>query len=191
METEKITILLGSPRKKGNSATLAKQVFEGAKAKGAAVESFYLHGMNIKPCNGCEKCQGDNSNGCVVDDDMQILYPKLKESDSVVIASPIYWFTFSSQTKLFIDRCYAIGVGQKNVFAGKRLALLLAYADPDPFVSGAVNALRTFQDICSYLGAHIAGVLYGSARAAGEIKNDQNLMEKAYYLGEQLASGLS
>jgi multimeric flavodoxin WrbA len=119
---------------------------------------------------------------------MQTLYPKIKESDSIVFASPIYWFTVSSQTKLFIDRCYAVGGGQKNVFSGKRFGILLAYADPDPFISGAVNALRTFQDISNYLGAEISGMVYGSAREAGEIKNDQNLMKKAYQLGVQLAS---
>ena len=52
-----ILILKGSPREKGNSAILADQVFAGAKYAGAAVESVFLHGMNIQPCDACDVCQ--------------------------------------------------------------------------------------------------------------------------------------
>ncbi len=184
----KILILLGSPRKKGNSALLAAQVSKGAKAKGAEVETVYLNGLNIKPCQGCEKCQQEVSNGCAIDDDMNQLYPMLKEADSVVIASPIYWFNISAQTKIFIDRLYAVGVGQNNIFKGKNLAIILSFADPDPFVSGAVNALRSFQDICQYLEANLEGMVYGSAGGAGEIKENDKLMDQAILLGLHLAT---
>jgi multimeric flavodoxin WrbA len=119
---------------------------------------------------------------------MNQLYPKLEEADSVVIASPIYWFNISAQTKIFIDRLYAVGVGQNNIFSGKKFAFILSFADPDPFVSGAVNALRSFQDICRYVGATIEGMVYGSADSAGEIKGNQDVMEKAYLLGNHLAT---
>jgi hypothetical protein len=65
----------------------------------------------------------------------------------------------------------------------------LTYGDSDPFNSGAVNALRTFQDGLGYIGAKIAGTVYGSASKAGEIAENQPLMGKAYCLGEQLAAG--
>ena len=76
----------------------------------------------------------------------------------------------------------------KNIFKGKNFAIILTYADPDPFVSGAVNALRSFQDICRYLGANIEGMVYGSAYGAGEIKENQDVMEKALLLGKHLAT---
>jgi hypothetical protein len=66
------------------------------------------------------------------------------------------------------------------------MALLMAYADPDPFVSGAVNALRMFQDACRYLNARIVGCLYGSAEAAGDIEKNGALMQQAFTLGEEL-----
>jgi multimeric flavodoxin WrbA len=184
----KILIVLGSPRKKGNSATLAAKVAEGAIADGAEVESVYLNGLNIKPCQGCEKCQQESFIGCAIEDEMNQLYSKLQEADSVVVASPIYWFNISAQTKIFIDRLYAVGVRQKNIFKGKNFAIILTFADPDPFVSGAVNALRSFQDICRYLGANIEGMVYGSASGAGEIKEKQDVMEKAVLLGQHLAT---
>jgi multimeric flavodoxin WrbA len=160
---KRIVVLLGSPRKKGNSSTLAEQVSRGATSKGASVEAYYLNGMNIKPCQAC------------------------KEADVVVVASPIYWFKISAQTKTVIDRCYAVGVGERNIFKGKQFAFLLSYADADPFSSGAVNALRSFGDICNYLEAEIAGMVYGSAGDPGEIGKNRALMEEAYQLGCRLA----
>jgi len=180
---------MGSPRKAGNSAALAEQVVAGAESGGAAVESFYLHGMDIAPCTACDACRDDSAKDCVIDDPMTALYPKLRQADAIVIASPVYWFTVSAQTKLFMDRCYALGGPQGNALKGKRIGIVLTYADPDPFSSGAVNALRTFQDGFRYIGAEIVGMVYGSAWKAGEIRDNKDVMEKARQLGETLASG--
>jgi multimeric flavodoxin WrbA len=106
-----------------------------------------------------------------------------------VIAGPIYWFTVSAQTKLFMDRCYALGGPQGNALAGKHIGVVLTYGDSDPFNSGAVNALRTFQDAYSYVGAEIVGTVYGSASEPGEIRENRDLMEKAYRLGRRIGSG--
>ena len=115
-----VLIVLGSPRKKGNSATLAAQIGKGAGDNGAVVETFFLNRMNIKPCQGCGKCQEEGAVGCVIKDDMQLLYENLRAAAVVVIASPIYWFNLSAQTKTFIDRLYAVGVGERNIFAEKQ-----------------------------------------------------------------------
>ncbi len=188
MSARKILIFTGSPRKDGNSATLAGQVAAGAMASGAKVESFYLQGMDIRTCDACEACRDKSETDCILDDDMKDLFPKLRQADAIVIASPIYWFTVSAQTKLFMDRWYALGGPQGHAFKGKRFGIVLTYADADPFSSGAVNALRTFQDALNYVGASSIGMVYGSAWEAGEIKKNKELMEKAYDLGKQLAS---
>ncbi len=183
----KVMIAVGSPRKRGNSSTLAAQVAAGAKAGGAQVETFYLHGMNIKPCTACDGCRKKTHVDCVIKDDMQMLYPKLRSADVIVIASPIYWFTFSAQTKLFIDRWYGLGSAEGYALAGKKFALLLSYADADPFLSGAVNALRTFQDALRFIEAELVGMVYGSASKAGEISKNKALMDEAYKLGQKIA----
>lgn len=186
MEGKKILIFLGSPRKNGNSSVLAKHLADGAAATGAQVDTIYIHGMDINPCTGCDECQGKNSYGCVIKDAMQEIYPKLEDADSVVFASPVYWFSVTAQLKTVIDRIYAVGGGDKNILMGKSFGVLLAYADSDPFVSGAVNALRMFQDIAAYLGATLEGAVYGSAYEAGEIKGNNDLLKAAYDLGEKL-----
>jgi multimeric flavodoxin WrbA len=92
----------------------------------------------------------------------------------------------SAQTKLFLDRCFALLAGKNDAFAGKRIAIAMSFADADPFASGCVNALRTFQDAFAYVGANIVGMVYGSADKPGEIKSNQDLMSEAEALGRKL-----
>jgi multimeric flavodoxin WrbA len=187
-EGKKVLVLLGSPRKKGNSAILADRISKGAKAAGAKVETVFLHGLKIAPCNSCYTCQKENSKGCAIKDAMQDLYPKLLAADAWVIASPVYWFTMSAQMKIFMDRCFALVAYGQDAFAGKRIAIAMSYGDADPFGSGCVNALRTFQDAFHYTGAKIAGMVYGSAFGAGEIRANESLMKAAGELGKKLVS---
>lgn len=187
MNSKKVVIVMGSPRMNGNSATLARRVSEGAKAGGADVESFHLHGMDIKPCTACDECRDDTNRDCIIDDDMKQLYPKLRQAHALVIASPIYWFTMSAQTKLFMDRLYALGGPQGNALRGKQIGIILTYGDTDPFSSGAVNAIRTFQDAFSYIGSTIVDMVYGSANEPSEITKNHDLMDRAYTMGNQLA----
>jgi len=185
-KVKKVLILLGSPRKKGNSAILAAQIAKGVGSAGVKVETVFLQGLNIAPCKSCYACQKKNSKGCAIDDAMQGVYPKLLAADAWVIATPVYWFTMSAQTKLFMDRCFALPAYAKEPFAGKRIAIAMSYGDADPFVSGCVNALRTFQDAFSYTKAHIVGMVYGSAFGEGEIRANEALLKEAETLGRNL-----
>jgi multimeric flavodoxin WrbA len=123
-----------------------------------------------------------------VDDDMQSLYPKLVESDAWIIASPVYWFSMSAQTKLFMDRCFALWNEdpEMNTISRKRIAIAMSYGDSDAFNSGCVNALRSFQDAYHYAGARIIGMVYGSAEEPGEIASNAELMARAEEIGKKL-----
>jgi multimeric flavodoxin WrbA len=94
----------------------------------------------------------------------------------------------SAQTKLWMDRCFALLPYAREVFADKRIAIAMSYGDNDPFKSGCVNALRTFQDAYGYVQACIVGMVYGSAMDAGEIEKNEVLMKEAEELGVQLVS---
>ncbi len=184
--SKSILILKGSPREKGNSATLAAQVFAGAKEGGAQVENVYLHGMDIRPCDACDFCQ-EGDVGCVVKDDMQSLYPKLEQADAIVIASPIYWFTISAQIKLCIDRWYALESSQGSALKGKQLGVVLVYGDTDLYTSGGINAIHTFESITRYIGMDMVEVVHGSAMDVGDAEKQPKLLERAYKLGQKLA----
>ncbi len=186
LKAKQVLVILGSPRRKGNSSILAAQISKGAKSAGAEVETVFLQGLTINPCKACDSCQKHDSKGCAIKDDMQKIYPKLIKADAWVIASPVYWFTMSAQTKIFMDRSYALPAYAKNPFVDKRIAIAMSYGDVDPVKSGCINALRTFQDAYRYTGSKIVGMVYGTANKAGEIKNNETLMQEAEELGKRL-----
>ncbi len=187
--TAKVLIMLGSPRKNGNSAILAQQIAKGAESVKADVETVFLQDLSIAPCKSCYACQAPKSRGCAIQDDMQTLYPKLLAADAWVFASPVYWFTMSAQTKLLMDRCFALPAYGKNPFRGKRISIAMAYGDVDAVRSGCVNALKTFQDAFAFTGSPIIGMVHGSAMEAGQIASNAKLMQEAFELGVKLARG--
>jgi len=184
----KVLVLLGSPRKHGNSALLAGAIAKGAKAQGAEVKTVFIQGLKIEACTSCYHCQKKGGKGCSIRDDMQGLYKKLIEARAWVIASPVYWFTMSAQTKLWMDRLFALPAYAKHPFAGKRIAVAMSYGGADPFDSGCINALRTFQDAFSYTESTLVGMVYGSAMDAGEIKSNKTLMKEAEELGRKMVA---
>jgi len=71
---------------------------------------------------------------------------------------------------------------------GKKIGIVMTYADSDPFESGAVNAFRTFQDAYKHVGAEIVDMVYGSADAPGDIQENAEVIAQAYALGQKLGS---
>jgi multimeric flavodoxin WrbA len=183
--SKSILILKASPRERGNSALLAERIADGARQAGALVESIYLHSLDIRPCDACDLCR-ENDGECVIPDDMQSLYPKVRAADAIVIATPVYWFTLSAQAKLFIDRWYALLGEKPNPLRGKRFALLLTYGDADLQTSGGIHALDSFEHMVSYLRGEMAGCIHASADEPGDILQQPAVLEEAYQLGYKL-----
>ena len=179
-----VLILKGSPRELRNSSVLASQVAIGAAHAGAKVETIYLHGLDIRACDACDLC--DRGAGCVIKDDMQILYPLLEAADGIVLATPVYWFTFSAQLKLCIDRWYAYQSSDWREMQGKQFALVLTYGDTDLYTSGGINAVSTFETLCQFLNAKVVGMVNGTMSDIGDAVQQPGLMEQAYQLGLKL-----
>jgi len=197
----RVLIIEGSPRRAGNSSTLAAEVAAGAGEAGAFVERVVIHDMDVSPCSACDACQDALADDCVIDDDMAPLYPKLRSADALVVATPVYWFSVSAQTKLFLDRCTPLSMFRddprpggsawtvESDLAGTEVGLLLTFGDRDVLRSGAVDALRTLQDGFACMGATLVGMVYGRANAAGEIAADREVMNEARALGRRLGVG--
>ncbi|NQU94707.1 MAG: flavodoxin family protein [Candidatus Omnitrophica bacterium] len=92
----------GSPRIHGNTDTLLDKALEGAKSKGAEVEKVILNTFRIMACQECEYVRDDGT--CILEDDFQPVYEKIKKADAIIIASPIFFGSLSAQTKIMIDR---------------------------------------------------------------------------------------
>ena len=185
---KRVLIVTSSPRKNGNSTILALKAAEGVTTEGGIAEIAAIGNLNIAPCNACDSCRAKPDAGCIIKDDMQPLYQKIEEADGIIFASPVYWFNMSAQMKLFIDRTYAVHSENGYALTGKDVAVILTYEDEDIYVSGGINALRSFKDIFAYVKANFVGVLYGSANKAGEIQSNSKLLEKAYNLGKKIAN---
>jgi multimeric flavodoxin WrbA len=99
-----ILIIASSPRKNGNSTILAQKAAHGIKGGGSEAELVSISNLKIAPCNGCDACRVKPDASCVIKDDMQPLYQKIKESQGVIFATPTYFFNMSAQIKTFIDR---------------------------------------------------------------------------------------
>ena len=104
---KRILVLAGSPRRHGNTDCLADEFIRGAQEAGHETEKIYLKDRKINGCLGCGACQR-NGGSCVQKDDMQEIYEKWLASDVVVLASPVYFYTWSAQMKAVLDRTFAI-----------------------------------------------------------------------------------
>jgi multimeric flavodoxin WrbA len=186
-QIRRVLILAASPRIKGNSTILALRAAEGVKAEGGEADVVAIGNLKIAPCNACDSCRTRPEAGCVIKDDMQPLYQKIKEAQGIIFATPVYWFNVSAQMKLFIDRTYAIHGQGGYAFTGKDVGVILTYEDEDVFVSGGINALRSFQDTFAYVKANLVGSVYGRADKAGDVQTNGKLLQKAYDLGKKLA----
>ncbi len=101
----KIIAFHGSPRVDGNSHILLKEVLKAIDKSQHKIQLFRLNEMNIRPCQNCGGCE--ETGLCVVKDDMGEVYDAIREADRVIVASPIFFFGLSAQTKIMIDRCQA------------------------------------------------------------------------------------
>ena len=185
---KRVLILASSPRKNSNGTILALKAAEGVKAEGGEADVVEIGHLKIAPCNACDSCLTKPEAGCVIKDDMQPLYAKIRAAQGIIFATPVYWFNMSAQMKLVIDRAYAIQDKEYFAFTGKDVGVILTYGDVDIFASGGVNALRSFQDICAFAKANLVGTVYGTANKAGEVQTNEELLQKAFDLGKKLVN---
>jgi multimeric flavodoxin WrbA len=101
----KLLVLLGSPRRGGNSETLARKVAEAVEQAGGTVEYKRLNDLNLRPCQGCGGC--DKTGMCVIKDDMIDIYRAADEADRILLVSPVYFYGLSAQCKICGDRFQA------------------------------------------------------------------------------------
>lgn len=101
----KILAFNGSPRKGGNTELLLNEAVRAAQEKGAEVVLYDLNRLDARPCQNCGRC--DETGRCVIEDAMQDIHREIKTADRFILASPIYFFGLSAQTKIMIDRCQA------------------------------------------------------------------------------------
>ncbi len=160
----KVLTLLGSARKKGNTATVLGWIEEEMQALGHQVDRVNLASKSIKGCLGCEKCKTvQDKPGCVQKDDGLPTIEQMVDSDAVIFASPLYYWGFSAHMKALIDRCYSLYRGSFQTpshfsfVEDQRQALVVTAADP--YENNAEFIVASFQRMLGYSKAKSSGEL--------------------------------
>jgi len=181
--SKKIVILNGSPRKNGNTSALTAEFKKGAEISGNTVTEFFLDSMNI---NGCKGCFGGNSSKeypCVQKDDMQKIYPAVKECDVIVLATPLYYWNMSGQLRTAVDRLFALEEGDGNLLRGHNRACVLLMAAEG---HGFEDVLLYYKHLMEHLKwKNLGYVLAGGNGDIGDISGKPEL-EQAYDLGKSI-----
>lgn len=186
----KIISINGSRRKKGNTALLIQSILKPVEKNGAHVESIFLGDYNIGACTGCEGCS--DSWECVIKDDFQALIEMMDAADGVVLASPTYWYTVTSDMKRFIDRCYCLIQFPKSrsEWIGKyegtgKLCITAAVCEQHEEEKMG-NTLTLLTDFAKDIGMDVPeSVKALGCFEAGSIQNKQAILEDAESAGER------
>lgn len=175
-----VLVISTSPRKGGNSESLALEFAKGAEEAGNKVETVFFREKNIGFCKGCLACT--KTNRCVIKDDAAELVEKMLAADVIAFATPIYYYEMSGQMKTLLDRgnpMYSADYAFRDIY------LLSAAAEevenvPKRAVSGLEGWIECFPK------AHLAGTVFaGGVNAVGDIKGHSALKE-AYEMGKAI-----
>lgn len=167
-----------SPRKSGNTELLLNQALSGAKNEDAEIELYSLAGKDIKGCDGCSSCR--NTGVCHIEDDMQVVYEKLIESDGIIFGTPVYFYTVTSQAKAMIDRSFALNFSEKNL-SNKVGGIVV--------VAGSLGLIDALKDLYFFIVVKRmipAGYVAAYSGSKGGVKDMPKANQAAWNLGREM-----
>jgi multimeric flavodoxin WrbA len=193
----KIIGLLGSPLTEGNTAQLLDRALKGAEDAGCEVEKIVVVNLDFQACQEMMFCKEHET--CILDDDMQAMYPKLRGMDGLIVATPIMTMGIPGKLKSFIDRFQVFFMAKyvrKKPLISKekkkeRMGLFICISGmniPEVFV-GAKLTVKAFFDIidCQYSDE----LLISDMDTIKDIQAQPDLLEAAYKKGFALGKSLS
>jgi len=155
--------ILGSPRKKGNTARVLAWVEEALQAKGHGVERLNIVDYKMVGCAECYTCHESlDKPGCARKDDGLEIFERMMKADILLYASPLFCWGYSAQIKPLIDRHYCL-VKQygspewKSFIEGKRTGLLVTCAGPEE--GNADLLVQMFGRLMEYGKTNMVGTL--------------------------------
>jgi len=190
--------IVGSPRKNGNSDILLNHILSGAKEANVFTERIHLRDYQFQPCIGCEKCRKDTI--CTgLNDGMSLLYPKILESQGLILISPTHNYNVTAWMKAFIDRLYCFYTFDNNRPRGwssrlenqGRKAVVAAVCEQKSKEDMGFT-LEAMRRPLTALGYEIIGELMVFAVFdKGKVKEKKDILVRASKLGVDLAKSLS
>ncbi|MBA2123752.1 hypothetical protein B9J78_02270 [bacterium Unc6] len=184
----KVLGILGSPRRNGNTEILLDQFLEGAREAKATVEKIVLNELNFRACQECSGCR--KTGICVLDDELKQFYPKILDSQIIVIASPIFFGSPTAQIKAVIDRCQCLWVVKyilKKKLKDKKAAgffISVGGMKRTDFFKSAESLVKIFFAITDtdYKGK----LIYSGVDKKGQIKEVKGALKSARESGKNI-----
>ena len=195
MQNSKIIAIYGSPRRKGNTATLMQKAIEGARDSGADVEEIVLRDLKISPCleiYGCLK-----AGECAIKDDFQMVRDKILNSRGLILASPVFFYTVSSHTKMLMDRFQSLWVKKywvdkapkgQQVNSRKGLFISVGATRGKKLFDGMLLSIKYFFDV---LDMELwKTLLYRQLDFQDDVLKHPEYLEEAYQAGKAFTSAI-
>lgn len=176
-----ILVISTSLRPRSNSDILTERLVAGARDAGHQVEEISLKGKELKYCIGCLACQ--KTQRCVQKDDALWIADKMKEADTLVFSTPIYYYEMSGQMKTLLDRMNPL---YSSDYRFRRVYMLSVAAEDETYTpEKAVSGLEGWVDC--FEKAKLCGSLFvGGLNGPGEASAKAEALEKAYQFGKNL-----
>jgi multimeric flavodoxin WrbA len=189
----KVLGIYGSPRKGGNSDQLLDRALEGAQSAGAEILRVYARDLKMRGCIECGGC--DKTGKCVVEDDMQGVYPLLQEADVIFLSSPIFFYGVTAQVKALIDRAQAMWSKKRlekspdeRMLPGRGSGYLIAVGATrgKNLFEGAQWTARYFFDAldANYGG----GIFFRRLEKKTAVQDNPETLQEAFTLGRKAVS---
>ncbi|TCK89088.1 multimeric flavodoxin WrbA [Natranaerovirga hydrolytica] len=178
--SKKVLIISTSPRKVGNSQTLAKKFAKGAEDAGHNVEIVSLHDKTIGFCISCFVCQ--KTQRCVIHDDADIIAQKMLTAEVIAFATPVYFYEMNGQMKTMLDRTNPL---YPSDYAFRDIYLLATAAEEEESaMDGAINGLQGWIDC--FEKTSLKGVVRGTGVFEVDDIANKPALQEAYELGKAL-----
>jgi len=182
----KVVAFNGSARKDGNTALLITRVLQVLESEGFETEMIQLAGEQIRGCNACRTCYTTKNKRCAIEDDNVNSYiQKMKESDGIILGSPVYFSMMSPEMKALIDRAGYVARANSDMFKRKVGAAVIAVRR-----AGATHVLSSMNYFFLINQMIIPGSSYwnlGIGRNPGEVKDDTEGIQTMKTLGQNMA----
>ena len=176
----KITILMGSPNRKGSTKILVDAFVRGAQEAGHTCEVIDAAHASVHPCIGCIHCGYEGP--CVQKDDMEKIRKSLLSSDMVVFATPLYYYGMSAQLKIIVDRFCAFNSSLNRRHL--KSALLTVAWNADDWTFDALSA--HYKTLVRYINLEDKGMVLGYGCGTPSMTEHSRYPEQAYKLGKGL-----
>ncbi|MFC1862501.1 flavodoxin family protein [Thermodesulfobacteriota bacterium] len=185
--------IYGSPRKGGNTDQLLDKALEGAESVGARISRIYVRKLKISGCIECGGC--DETGKCVVNDDMDSVYPLLEEADTIFLASPVFFYGITAQSKALVDRSQAMWAKrllektaeERKTFDSGRGYLISAGATRgENLFEGCRMCAKYFYDALDM--SYESGIFFKCLEKKTDVNKNPETLQEAFNLGRKAAS---